>query len=248
MRRQAVSELQTKPAVHCTDPAAPRASPRRSPKFNRSFPAVCFDSNTAANDKRGSVWPRCSVRWRVGLLQALRRKSMCTVNAASVEPAGREEVSGLARLKPGSARALLKREWECCSDRPEKVNCQPGWFGRPCFEKQRRRSGYGFTTAWRVSSPACLKAGGGSFGQLERCSSECQSVAQTDQGERSTRLGWIGMFRWYVLPGQQGKKHVSGVAGLKPWSARAWRRRELERGSDWPEKVTCQPGLIGRHV
>ena len=91
MRRQAVSELQTKPAVHCTDPAAPRASPRRSPKFNRSFPAVCFDSNTAANDKRGSVWPRCSVRWRVGLLQALRRKSTCTVNAASVEPAGREE-------------------------------------------------------------------------------------------------------------------------------------------------------------
>ena len=141
MRRQAVSELQTKPAVHCTDPAAPRASPRRSPKFNRSFPAVCFDSNTAANDKRGSVWPRCSVRWRVGLLQALRRKSTCTVNAASVEPAGREEVSGVVCLKPWSARALLKRESERCSHRPERANCQPGLFGRACFEKQRRRSG-----------------------------------------------------------------------------------------------------------
>ena len=96
---------------------------------------------------------------------------------------------------------------------------------------------YGFTTAWHVSRTACLKAGGGSFGQLERCSSECQSVAQTDQVERSTRPGWTGMFRWYVLLGQQGKKHVSGVAGLKPWSARAWRRRAsaralLERASE----------------
>ena len=147
IRRQAASELQTKPAVHCTDPAAPRALPRHSPKLNRSYPAVCFDSNTAANEKRGSVWSRCSVCWRVGLLQAFRRdrfaskgKSMCTVNAASVEPAGREEVSGVARLKPGSARVLLKRELECCSDRPEKANCQPGFVGRACLEKQRRRS------------------------------------------------------------------------------------------------------------
>ena len=52
-------------------------------------------------------------------------------------------MSGLARLKPGSARALLKRELECCSDRPEKANCQPGLFGRACLEKQRRRSGVG---------------------------------------------------------------------------------------------------------
>ena len=66
---------------------------------------------------------------------------MCTVNAAAVEPAGREEGSGVARLKPWSARALLKRESERCSDRPEKANCQPGLFGRACFEKQRRRSG-----------------------------------------------------------------------------------------------------------
>ena len=133
IRRQAVSELQTKPAVHCTDPAAPRALPRHSPKLNRAFPAVCFNSNTAANENRRSVWSRCSVCWRVGLLQAFRRdrfaskgQSMCTVNAASVEPAGREEVSGVARLKPWSARALLKRESERCSDRPEKANCQPG--------------------------------------------------------------------------------------------------------------------------
>ena len=90
---------------------------------------------------------RCSVCGRVGLLQAFRRdrfaskgKSMCTVNAASVEPAGREEVSNSC-LKPWSARALRKRESERCSDRPERANCQPGLFGRACFEKQRRRSG-----------------------------------------------------------------------------------------------------------
>ena len=100
-----------------------------------------------------------------------------------------------------------------------------------------------FTTAWHVSRTACLKAGGGSFGQLERCSSECQSVAQTDQGERSARLGWTGMFRWHVLPCQQGKKHVSGVAGLKPW---ALLKRKSERGSDRPEKANCQPGVFGR--
>ena len=79
---------------------------------------------------------------------------------------------------------------------------------------------HGFTTAWQVWRMACLKAGGGSFGQLERCSSECQSVAQTDQGERSTRLGWTGMFRWHVWPCQPGKKPVSRVAGLKPASIR----------------------------
>ena len=147
MRRQAVSEVQTKPAVHCTDPAAPTALPRHALKLNRSVPAGCWNSNTATNEYRGSVWSRCSVCWRVGLLQAFRRdcfaskgKSMCTVNAASVEPAGREEVSGVARLKPWSARALLKRELECCSARPEKANCQPGLFGRACLEKQRRRS------------------------------------------------------------------------------------------------------------
>lgn len=130
MRRQAVSDLQTKPAVHCTDPAAPR----HSPKLNRSVPAVCSISSTAANEKRGSVWSRCSACWRVGLLQALRRdrfaskgKSMCTVNAASVEPAGKEEVSGVARLQPWSARSLLKRESERCSDRPEKANFQPNF-------------------------------------------------------------------------------------------------------------------------
>ena len=150
MRRQAVSEVQTKPAVHCTDPAAPRALPRHSPKLNRSVPAGCWNSNTAANENRGSVWSSCSVCWRVDLLQAFRRdrfaskgKSMCTVNAASVEPAGREEVSGVVCLKALSARALLKRELEleCCSDRPEKANCQPGLFGRACLEKQRKRSG-----------------------------------------------------------------------------------------------------------
>ena len=133
-----------------------------SPKLNRSFLAVRFDSNTAANENRGSVWSRCSVCWRVGLLHAFRRerlaskgKSMCTVNAASVEPAGREEVSGVARLKPWSARALLKRESERCSARPEKAKCQPGLFGRACLEKQRRRS----DVAWFYNGMASLENG-----------------------------------------------------------------------------------------
>ena len=65
---------------------------------------------------------------------------MRTVNAASVEPAGREEVSGVARLKPWAARALLKRESERCADRPERANGQPGVFGRTSLERQRRRS------------------------------------------------------------------------------------------------------------
>ena len=34
----------------------------------------------------------------------------------------------------------------------------------------------------------------GSCGQLERCSSECQSVAQTGEGERSARLVLHDMF------------------------------------------------------
>ena len=162
IRRQAVSELQTMPAVHCTDPAAPRALPRHSPKRNRSFPAVRLNANTAANEKRGSVWSRCSVCRRVGLLQAFRRdrlaskgKSMCTVNAASVEPAGREEVSGVARLKPWSARALPKRESERCSARREKANCQPGLFGRACLEKQGRRS----DVAWFHNGMTSLENG-----------------------------------------------------------------------------------------
>ena len=78
-------------------------------------------------------------------------KGMRTAIAASVEPAGREEMFSVARSKHGSARALLKREsvnpacfearallkreLECCSDRPEKVNCQPGLFGRGMFRE-----------------------------------------------------------------------------------------------------------------
>ena len=116
-RRRAAPELQTKPAVHCTDPAAPGALPRHSPKLNRSFLAVRFDSNTAANENSGSV----------------------------------------ARLKPWSARALLKRESERCSARPEKAKCQPGSFGRACLEnqKQRRRS----DVAWFYNGMASLENG-----------------------------------------------------------------------------------------
>ena len=58
---------------------------------------------------------------------------------------------------------------------------------RLVFEGQVQRSNVGdpvwhvFTTAGQGARTACLKAGGGSFGQLERCSSERQSVAQPDQ-------------------------------------------------------------------
>ena len=36
-----------------------------------------------------------------------------------------------------SARALLQRVSERCSGRPEKVNGQPGLFGRACLEEDR---------------------------------------------------------------------------------------------------------------
>jgi hypothetical protein len=68
-----------------------------------------------------------------------KRKSMRTANAASVEPAGREEMSRVERSKPSSARALLKRESERCSDRPEKVSGQPGLFCRTCLKAHRRQ-------------------------------------------------------------------------------------------------------------
>ena len=48
---------------------------------------------------------------------------------------------------------------------------------------------HGFTTAWQVWKTACFKAGGGSFGQLERCSSEGQSVAQIDHRDASAEKG-----------------------------------------------------------
>ena len=54
---------------------------------------------------------------------------------------------------------------------------------------------HGFTTAWQVWKTACLKAGGGSFGQLERCSSECQSVAQIDHRDASAKKGKRPVYR-----------------------------------------------------
>ena len=38
----------------------------------------------------------------------------------------------------------------------------------------------------------------GTLGQLERCSSKRESVAQTDHGERSPRQSLTGMFIWHV--------------------------------------------------
>ena len=61
---------------------------------------------------------------------------------------------------------------------------------KACLEKQRRQSGLACVTmAGQVSRTACSKAGGGSFGQLERCSSECQSVAQIDHRDASATAG-----------------------------------------------------------
>ena len=59
-------------------------------------------------------------------------------------------------------------------------------------------------------------------------------------------MGWIGLVRWCVLLGEEGKKHAFEGVGLKPWSARAWLRRESERGSDGREKGKRQPGWFGR--
>ena len=58
-------------------------------------------------------------------------------------------------LKPWSARAWLRRESERGSDGREKVKRQPGWFGRACLEKQRRRS----DVAWFHNGMASLENG-----------------------------------------------------------------------------------------
>ena len=102
----------------------------------------------------------------------------------------------------------------------------PGLLEGACIEKQRRRSGVvGFHSGMASSENGMLKGRGERFGQLERCSSECQSVAQTDQGERSTRLGWSGMCR-------------------ACFEAGAWLRRELGCCTNLPNEVNCQPGLV----
>ena len=46
------------------------------------------------------------------------------------------------------ARALLKRELECCSDRPETVNCQPGLFGRGMFREATQAIRCGVVSQW----------------------------------------------------------------------------------------------------
>ena len=146
-----------------------------------------------------------SANWRVGLLQAFRRdgfaskgKSMCAVNAAAVEPSGSEEVSGVACLKPWSARALLKRGSERCSDRPEKANCRPGLFGQACL---KAGSGSFGRATWSVAlqidqrrlavNPACfevcLKLG------LAQASGRA-SRSLTREGQRSTQPVLKGMF------------------------------------------------------
>ena len=146
-----------------------------------------------------------SVCWRVGLLEAFRRdrfsskgESMCTVNAAAVEPSGREEVSGVACLKLWSARALLKRESERGSDRPEKANCRPGVFGQACLRAGSGRFG---RATWPVApqidqrrravNPACfevcLKPG------LAQASGRAL-LSLTREGQRSTQPVLKGLF------------------------------------------------------
>ena len=92
-----------------------------------------------------------------------------------------------------------------------------------------------FTTAWQVSRTACLKAGGGSFGQLERCSSECQSVAQIDHRDASAMKG--------KRPACTVNA-VSCVACLKPWSARGLVKRVSKPGSDRRKEVSSEPSMF----
>ena len=135
IRRQAVSELQTKPAVHCTDPAAPGRYPGTRQSSTVPSRRCVLIRTRQANENRGSVWSRCSVCWRVGLLRAFHRnrfaskgKSMCTVNAASVEPAGREEVSGVASLKPWSARACSSESQSVAQIDQRRPTLNPACF------------------------------------------------------------------------------------------------------------------------
>ena len=123
---------------------------------------------------------------------------MCTVNAAAVEPSGREEVSGVACLKLWSARALLKRESERGSDRPEKANCRPGVFGQACLRAGSGRFG---RATWPVApqidqrrravNPACfevcLKPG------LAQASGRAL-LSLTREGQRSTQPVLKGLF------------------------------------------------------
>ena len=76
-----------------------------------------------------------------------------------------------ACLKLWAARVLRKRGSNSCSDRFE------GMFREAT---QKNLASHVFRLACHVERMACLRARGGSLNHLERCSSQCQSVAQTD--------------------------------------------------------------------
>ena len=73
-----------------------------------------------------------------------------------------------------------------------------------------------------------------SFGQLERCSSECQSVAQIDHRDASAMKG----------NGLCTVNAVSYVACLKPWSARGLVKRVSKSGSDGRKEVSSEPSMF----
>ena len=107
-------------------------------------------------------------------------------------------MSGVACLKPWSARALLQRESERCSDRPEKANCRPGVFGQACV---KAGSGSFGRATWPVApqidqrrlavNPACfevcLKPG------LAQASGRAL-LSLTREGQRSTQPVLKGLF------------------------------------------------------
>ena len=79
---------------------------------------------------------------------------------------------------------------------------------------------HGFTTAWQVWRTACLKAGGGSFGQLERCSSELSEL-----GARLAKLGtmlaqlgaYVALFRPMLACGVGGLGLVGRGLCVRVW-------------------------------
>ena len=129
------------------------------------------------------------------------------------------------------ARALLKRELACCSDRPEKVNCQPGLFGRACLEKQRRRSGVARVHNGMASfENGVFKGRGRSLWSaralLKRVSERCS--------DRPPRC---------VCHGLCAVNAVSCVAGLKPRSARGLVKRVSKPVSDRRKEVRSEPSM-----
>ena len=88
----------------------------------------------------------------------------------------------------------------------------------------------------------------GSGGELERCASECQSVAQTDRRKQTVDPACFARRVWQRIAGN-GMVTVAKVSSVvvskrRPGSAGALLKRGSVRGADRPEKANCQPGMF----